>query len=178
MAFCAACKGVGPAAIVATSPAPPPVNIFSAFRRSILLLSSKRILQRELHLAVIDGGRGDPPERRVAEGGVRTGELRRVEQIESFNAELQTVGLLNAELLEEREIPSLQTGRVDQPFARAAITQGAEEQARASAAVTLRANECGGVEPLAQRAGVPDPGDARARSDIGPWRAGAPCIQR
>src|SRR5712671_5885888 len=100
MALCAACKGVDPAAIVAASPAPPPVNIFSAFRRFILLLSSKRILQGELHLAIIDGGRGDPPERRVAQIGVRTGELRRVKQIESLNAELQTLGLLNAELFE------------------------------------------------------------------------------
>src|SRR5258707_15662957 len=91
MAACAACKGVDPAAIVVASPAPPPVNIFRAFRRFIFLLSSKGILQCELHLAVIDGGRGDPPERRVAQGGVRTGELRRVEQIESLDAELQTV---------------------------------------------------------------------------------------
>src|SRR5258708_12389306 len=128
MAVCAACNGVGPAAMVAASPAPPPVNIFSAFRRFILLLSSKRILQRELHFAVVDGGCCDPPERGVAQVGVRTGELRRVEQIESLNAELQTVCLLDAELLEERKIPSLQAGRIDQPFAPVAVTHPTAEQ--------------------------------------------------
>src|SRR4051812_11060798 len=111
MAAWAACKGEAPAAIVAASPAPPPENILSAFRLFILFPSSKRILQCELHFAIIDGGGGDSTERGIAQSGVRTGELRRVEQIESLNTELQTMRLPDAELLEERKIPGLQPGR-------------------------------------------------------------------
>src|ERR1051325_3141287 len=138
----------------------------------------KRILQCKLDFTIVDCCACNPAEGGVTQRSIRAGELGSVEEIESLAAELNTVRLLNPELFEQREIPGLLSRRVDKSRACVAISQRANEYSGSGAAVALGANKRGRIEPLIQRARVPDTPHNRAWSYIRTRRTGAAGIHR
>src|SRR5690606_26121550 len=66
--------------------------------------------QRQLNLARIAYSAGDGSGSRVTNAGIWQAELRRVEQIERFRAELEILALAKGKVLEEREIEVYPSG--------------------------------------------------------------------
>src|SRR5262249_34858229 len=106
-------------------------------------------------------------------------ELRRVGEVEALPPELHTMSLSNPEILEQREVPGLLRGRVEQADAGVSVAQGSwQEQSGARAAVALRPHKGVDVEPVIQIPVVSNPQDNSACRDVGPGRARTPNILR
>ncbi len=97
----------------------------------------EKVLQTKLHLAIAGDGGADSPERGAAERTRRRAELRRVQKIKCFPAKLHAMSFFNVEFLEQREIPSLLTGRVEEVDSRCSISERANKDTFTGTSIAL-----------------------------------------